>query len=261
MVALISFFIIVTVWLLVARLATVALTMTGLSREAARFQARSALTGTGFTTSEAEEVVSHPVRRRIVTVLMVVGSGGFVTAIAALLVTFTGVSGTADGLRRAGVLLVGLAVLLFLARSQTADRWLSRVLERLLRRWSRLEQRDHVSLLRLKENWMVAELEVEPRDWLAGRTLADLDLPHEGILVLGIERADGRYLGAPKGSTEIHAGDVLILYGRQDVLDSLDVRPQGDPGEREHAQKLADIRRQVEEEFRRDQVAERREQS
>jgi hypothetical protein len=50
--------------LLITRVATVALTMTGLSQEAARFQARSAFTGTGFTTKEAEDVVNHPVRRR-----------------------------------------------------------------------------------------------------------------------------------------------------------------------------------------------------
>ena len=49
--------------LFVTQLATIALTYTGLSLEAARFQARSAFTGTGFTTSEAENVVDHPVRR------------------------------------------------------------------------------------------------------------------------------------------------------------------------------------------------------
>jgi hypothetical protein len=44
--------------LLVARVATVAFVLTGLSKEAAR----SVLSGTGFTTSEAEGVVGHPVR-------------------------------------------------------------------------------------------------------------------------------------------------------------------------------------------------------
>jgi hypothetical protein len=41
--------------LVITRIATVALAHTGLSSEAARFQARSAFTGTGFTTSEAEQ--------------------------------------------------------------------------------------------------------------------------------------------------------------------------------------------------------------
>jgi hypothetical protein len=72
MAAVVTLLIIVTLSLLVTRIATVALTLTGMSREQARFQARSALTGTGFTTSEAEEVTNHPVRRRIVLFLMLV---------------------------------------------------------------------------------------------------------------------------------------------------------------------------------------------
>jgi len=46
------------------------------SRQAADVQARSALTGTGFTTSEAEPVVNHAARRRIVLQLMLLGSIG-----------------------------------------------------------------------------------------------------------------------------------------------------------------------------------------
>ena len=43
------------------RIATVALQLTGLSKANARFQARSAFTGVGYTTSEAEDTVNHPV--------------------------------------------------------------------------------------------------------------------------------------------------------------------------------------------------------
>ena len=50
----------VTVSVLVGRVATQAFEITGLSREAVTFQARSALTGTGFTTRQAESVVDHP---------------------------------------------------------------------------------------------------------------------------------------------------------------------------------------------------------
>lgn len=80
MVALATVLVVLLVSLLITRVATVALTLTGLSREVARFQARSALSGTGFTTSEAEAVVNDPVRRRIVMALMLVGSAGIVTA-------------------------------------------------------------------------------------------------------------------------------------------------------------------------------------
>ena len=59
MVALASVIIIVLVSLILTRVATVALIQTGLSRETAQFQARSALTGTGFTTSESAVSYTH----------------------------------------------------------------------------------------------------------------------------------------------------------------------------------------------------------
>jgi N-methylhydantoinase B/oxoprolinase/acetone carboxylase alpha subunit len=56
MAALVSVFAIVVLSLLITRFAVLVLVVTGLSRESSRFQARSALTGSGFTTSEALEL-------------------------------------------------------------------------------------------------------------------------------------------------------------------------------------------------------------
>lgn len=76
MVAAISLLVVVMVSILITRIATIMLTHTGLSQETARFQARSAISGTGFSTAEAERVVRHPMRRRIVMVLMLLGNAG-----------------------------------------------------------------------------------------------------------------------------------------------------------------------------------------
>ena len=78
MVPILSLLLVLGISMVLTRVAAVALVHTGLGREAARFQARSAFTGVGFTTSEAEQVVGHPVRRRIVMWLMLVGSVGIV---------------------------------------------------------------------------------------------------------------------------------------------------------------------------------------
>lgn len=76
MVAIASLLVIVTISVVVTRVATSALELTGVSRELATFQARSAYTGVGFTTEEAEAVVTHPIRRRIVLNLMLLGNAG-----------------------------------------------------------------------------------------------------------------------------------------------------------------------------------------
>jgi len=61
MIAIISLLLVVLLSIIVTRVASIALTHTGISREAARFQARSAFTGSGFTTNESEMVVNHPI--------------------------------------------------------------------------------------------------------------------------------------------------------------------------------------------------------
>jgi hypothetical protein len=77
-VPIISLLVVLVLSLLVVRIATVALALTGLSQQLARFQARSAFTGSGFTTAESEKVVAHPVRRRIIMVLMLLGNAAII---------------------------------------------------------------------------------------------------------------------------------------------------------------------------------------
>lgn len=232
MAAAISLLVAVTLSILITRVATVALSLTGLSREVSRFQARSAFSGVGFTTTEAESVMNHPVRRRIIMLLILLGSAGVISVIATFILSFVGSSGPADAAGRGAVLLGGLVVLLAVARSQLVDRWLSRVIERALKRFTKLDVRDYASLLRLSGNWNVAELEVREEDWLAGRMLKEVDLPHEGVLVLGIERSDGRWVGAPKGTSRLRPGDTVLVYGMEATVAELDQRDKSERGER-----------------------------
>src|SRR4051812_43468566 len=162
MVALVSVLIIVLVILLITRVATVALSLTGMSRESARFQARSALSGVGFTTLEAEDVVSHPVRRRIIQILMTLGSAGLVGAAASLILSFGGAQ-QHQRIDRALILVAGLGVLIALARSDWVDRRLSALIGRVLR-WRGFHVRDFARLLALQGDWAVSELVVEDED-------------------------------------------------------------------------------------------------
>jgi hypothetical protein len=82
------------------RVATVALTLTGMSRQAAQFQPRSAWTGTGLTTAESDQVVNHPVRRRIVSMLILLRNAGLVTAPSTLALSFVDLENADDGLWR-----------------------------------------------------------------------------------------------------------------------------------------------------------------
>ena len=231
MIGLISLFVVIITSLLITRIATVMLTLTGLSHESAQFQARSAFSGVGFTTTESESVVNHPVRRRIIMTLVLLGNAGVVTVLVSLLLSFSDVADSTDALVRLGLLVAGVVAVWALSRSRVADRGLARVIERALVRFTDLDTRDYVGLLRLADNWVVAELEVEAEDWLCDVPLHDLELPEEGIVVLGVERTDKRWVGAPAGGTALHAGDVVVLYGTQDAIDRVDHRHQDASGE------------------------------
>lgn len=237
MLAIGSLLLIATVSVLVTRVATVILTATGVPHHVARFQARSALTGSGFTTSESEGVVAHPVRRRVIAVLMLLGNVGLVGAASSAIIGF-------HGTQRAGwrvlELAAGVFALVILSRSRHVDRILTAAIARVLRRYTDVPNRDLSGLLQLNGDYAVQELAVQSGDWMAGRPLAELRLRDEGVVVLVVTRPDGTYVAAPDGHTIIGANDNLVVYGRSQRLNEIDRRPIGDVGRRAHESAVAE---------------------
>lgn len=250
MLEVISLLVVLVMSLIITRVATVALTLTGMRQEAARFQARSALTGSGFTTTESERVVNHPLRRRVIMALMLIGNTGLVLAASLMVVLLAGgeESGLTTRWQPMALLLAGLLALYATARSAWLEHMMARWIERILARHTDLARRDYASLLRLGGDYRVVEMAVEEGDWLAGRSLAQLDLAREGVLALGVTRADGSYLGAPRGDTAMAPGDIVMLYGREAVLADLDERRAGVGGQLRHAESVARQRETAREE-------------
>ena len=249
MTALISVLVAITLSLLITRVATEALTLTGLSRTSASFQARSAFTGSGFTTAESEAVVKHPVRQRIIMWLMFLGNAGIITVISSLVLTFVSTTSVKSGLSRLVFLFLGLAVLWLFATNRAFNRLLTRLVRKALRRWTDIDLRDYASLLHLRGEYLVREITVDDDSWLANKKLRQLRLRDEGIAVLGVRRSNNSYLGAPHGDTHIYSGDTVILYGRRTALSELDRRREGIVGEQAHRQAIA-TQQQIEREQR-----------
>lgn len=248
MVALISLLVVLTLSIIITRVATIALVHTGLAQQSAQFQARSAFSGAGFTTSEAEKVVNHPVRRKILMLLMLLGNAGIVTAMASMMLTFVNTQQTSEWIVRLVLLVVGIATLWTAAQSQWVDRHMSRLVRRALMRWTDIDARDYARLFHLGGEYQVVEMRVEENDWLSGRTLKQLRLPDEGVIVLGVQYPDGSYMGVPDGDIRLHAGDVLLLYGRRESFDAIDRREPGIGGALEHQDAVVSQKEKAQEE-------------
>jgi hypothetical protein len=238
--------------MIITRIATIALASTGLSREAARFQARSAFTGTGFTTSEAERVVDHPVRRRIINLLMILRSAGLVSILISLILSFAGTASKAELAHRLIWLVGGAGVLWGLVNVPVIDRLLSRGIAWALHRWTDLETRDYASLLKLSGDYTVMEMKVKRYDWLEGKRLSECRLEDEGLSIIGIYRKDGHYIGAPKGSTRVKDEDTLVIYGHTDRIRELDERCADTGGDDAHEEAVREQRGREAEQERED---------
>lgn len=237
MIAITSLLVTITLSLIVTRVAAMALMLTGMSREAARFQARSAFTGVGFTTTESETVSDHPVRRKIIMTLMLLGNVGIATVVATTMVSFIDTRENDQWMFNLTVLFGGVLVLILISKSRWVERRLNIIIAWSLKRFSKLDVRDYIAVLHLQKGYAITELRVSAKDWLANKCLSDLRLSNEGVLVLGVQRlSPNAYIGAPTAATTILVNDTLVLYGPIDRLEELDQRRAGRKGDKAHVE-------------------------
>lgn len=218
MVALFSLLIIILLSIVVVRIGAIALELTGLSPEIASFQAQSAFSGVGFTTQESETIVTHPLRRRIIRILILLGSAGVTTSIATLVLTFVGETGK-DLFIRGAILLIGVLVIFLFARSRHIYVLMRKVISKALAKWTTLRIFDYEQLLGFSEGYSISRISVRSNSWLVDKKLSELRLDKYGVLILAIYRKINKketFIGAPTGDTEIKAKDVLICYSRKD---------------------------------------------
>jgi len=198
---------------IVVRIGGFALQLTGIEPEVARFQALSAFSGTGFTTREAERVVGHRTRRRIVTILIILGNAGMVTVIATLVASFTQVGGYAWFFIRLAIIVGGIFGLYqLIIRSNVGQRivdWLQRpVMNRILRVAPAVEEIFHV-----EKDWAISLVTIKGSSNIIGLSVADITA-EEDIEVLAIDRA-GTYLTRPNWDEKIAEGDRLLVYANR----------------------------------------------
>ncbi|WP_395751490.1 TrkA C-terminal domain-containing protein [Prosthecobacter sp.] len=204
--------------LLVVRVGSTALMMTGISWDTASFQAYSAFFGVGFTTKEAELVVNHPVRRRIIRDLILAGNVGLTSALATLIVTLLQSSSGGDTMLMLAWLTGGLVVMLFVSRLAWFQKVLDHLIQRTLERTGMVRALDYELLLRIQHGYVVSEIEVLAGTFLAERTLRESRPWDRGVVILSIKRDGHTQSGIPARDDLIKPGDILTAYGKETDL-------------------------------------------
>ena len=207
--------------LLAVRVATTALTMTGLSSDTASFQSYSAFFGVGFTTREAELVVNHPVRRRIIRDLILAGNIGLTSSLATLVATMMQSPDSIHPLLIISLVVLGIFAVMYISRLSLVRRTMDYWIQHSLQRAGLVRAMDYELLLRIERGYVVSEYVVEADCAIAGQSLRDSRPWDHGVAVLAIRRNDEVMPGLPSASNIVHCGDVLTLYGEEHAIQRL----------------------------------------
>jgi hypothetical protein len=215
MTAIVTLIVIALFSLLAIKVATTALMMTGLSFDTASFQSYSAFFGVGFTTKEAELVVNHPVRRRIIRDLILVGNIGLTSALATMVATFVQASNAFESLMFIFVAVIIAFGISAISRLDLVRQGLDRLIAYTLTQAGLVRALDYELLLRVEHGYVVSEYLIEAENPLVGKMLRESRPWDVGVVVLAIRREDNLLPGIPGPCDTIHAGDVLVLYGQE----------------------------------------------
>ena len=217
----IALFFITVISLLLIRIGATALMMTGLSWDTASFQSYSAFFGVGFTTKEAEMVVNHPVRRRIIRDLILTGNLGLTSGLVTLVATVLQKEDWLNAFTAIGVIIGTIVALLLLFKIGVLQRVLDHVIQRALERAGIVRAMDYELLLRIQSGFCVSEVEILPDSCLCGKMLKVTRPAEWGVLIMAISR-DGKVKdGIPGPKTIVEPGDVVTAYGHEADLKKL----------------------------------------
>jgi len=223
------FLLVLVIAFVVVRIGAIAFQLTGLEWSAAKFQAISCFTSTGFTTKEAEHITGHPQRRRIASTLMVLGHAGLVTMIATLVNSLRAQEVVEQTLLKPIlhfdappilvqlihllIIIVGVYVIYKFFTNARIARKLTEMLRRRVIKRQTLKSISHEELLVATGGYGVATVRIRQDHPILGKSLSESGLRKEDINVLAIVRAS-ETMPNPRADVKIVSGDELICFGK-----------------------------------------------
>lgn len=198
---------------LFSRVGAIALELTGLPTEVARFQSLSAITGVGFTTSVSELIVRHSHRRCIVTILMFIGSLGTLGIGATLVISLLNLNDLKDWFLHFSIIMIGIILICLIDRSHSITKLIYKIFRSLLSRLFDLTDPDYSCLLYSTGDFTFAEYHIDRKHLLCGRKLSSINNNPNDFIVLGVHDSAGNFHSLPSDEFVLKAGFKILVYG------------------------------------------------
>jgi Trk-type K+ transport system membrane component len=235
------FIIMIVVSFIAVRIGAIAFQLTGLEWSLAKFQSLSCFTGTGFTTQEAELITGDSQRRRIASVLMVLGNAGFVVMIATFANSLRPQQILQKGLIEwllpfpvplyslpwINLLFIILAVLFIykIFKNPKLSKRLTNFLRRRVIKRELFTTASFEELLLATGGYGVSKIDIGAGSPVLDKTLIESQLRRHDVTVLAITRGT-RTIPNPSSDRTIRMGDQLICFGKlQNIRDRTCMNP------------------------------------
>lgn len=223
------FILVLVVSFVVVRIGAIAFQLTGLEWSLAKFQALSCFTGTGFTTREAELITCSRQRRRIASILIVLGHAGLVILIATFANSlipqesvFQRISEpilpfeTPDSLiiwMNLIIIVVAVYIIYRLFSNEKVAKRLTNFLRRKVIRREIFKRVTFEELMIATGGYGITRIQAGRGCPVLNKTLAEAELRKLDITVLAILRGE-RTIPNPRADAQILLGDELICFGK-----------------------------------------------
>jgi hypothetical protein len=237
----ILFILTLVVSFVVVRIGAIAFQLTGLEWSLAKFQALSCFSGTGFTTKESELITSDKQRRKIATILIILGNAGFVIMIATLASSvfpqktilsklsesFLPVDIPPDLVKWVNLAII-LAVVYGIYKVFTHEKFVRKMTTFLRRKIIKREIFQKVSfeeLLLATGGYGISRIKVSAGSPVLNKTIMKSQLRDYDIMVLATVRG-GETIPNPPANMKILPGDELICFGKlENIKNRISMNP------------------------------------
>ena len=218
----------------IVQIGAIAFELTGMTWQQSKFQALSCFTGTGFTTRESELVTRNPQRRKVASVIMILGHAGNISLLATFInylrtiftenvvryLPFTNIV-IPVALWQVGRLLILLIVLFFVYKYFFKSLLWIKLAVRIKKRLKRGKLISNVTFEEMSlgdSNFGVLRLVIKDYDEFVNKTIMESRFKVlTGLQILTIER-NHKMMPNPTPETILQTGDILYCFGKKKVF-------------------------------------------